>query len=144
MKSNQLARILDQLLHAEQRSIIPRLREFNAFVSWASADEMDAIDGIIAEMGEHVTWLIDAINDLDESPTPYRPDIRNTSMHFCELAALMPMAVEDCRKLVRDCEAAMPAVASDPKAADLIARILTRHQSHLEALEKLSNTVASP
>lgn len=143
MRSRQLAGILNKVLHAEQRSIIPRLPEFQSFVSWASADEMQMVQGMIAESAEHITWLADAIDVLGETPTPYQPDIHLTSMHYCNITALMPLIVEDCRSLIRTCEAALPAVASDPKAAALLARILARHQAHLTALEQLNNSVPS-
>lgn len=136
INSPALVRTLDQLCHAERRSILPRLRESTVFVSWPSADQADAVDEMILQEREHVLWLIDLINALGESPTPCSLDMRTTNINYLELNYLMPRVIQSKQSIVKVYEGSAPQVSEDPKAAALVGRILERHRAHLATLEQ--------
>ncbi len=138
MNLQNLSNILDRLAHAEQRSLIPRLHEATVKVSWSSADQADALGGMVAEECEHVAWLTELIVEFGESPTPWTADLRTTSWHFVELDYLIPRVIEDKRNLIRFYEDTAPQLSPSPEAALLVGRIIERHRSHLAALEKMS------
>ena len=90
MNSLNLSKSLDDLCHAEQRSMLPRLQESTVFVSWASADEAEAVREMVEQEQEHIAWLVEMISALGESPTPCTADVRTTSIHYLQLDAIMP------------------------------------------------------
>ena len=137
MNSRSLARILDELAHAEQRSILPRLQESTVFISWASTDEADAVKKMVAEQREHLAWLIELTNSLGESPTPCALDMGSTNIHYLELNYLMPRVIQDKHNLIQLYERSMPSVAGYAEAEALVARILERHRAQLATLEQL-------
>ena len=138
MNSLNLSKSLDNLSHAEQRSMLPRLQESTVFVSWASADEAEAVREMVAQEQEHIAWLVGMISDLGESPTPCTADVRTTSIHYLQLDAIMPRVTQNKKNLVARYEQAAAAVSSDEAASALVGRITERHQAHVARLETLS------
>ena len=143
MNSLDLSKSLDDLCHAEQRSMLPRLAESTVFVSWASNDEADALREMIQQEREHVAWLVGMIDDLGESPTPCTADPRTTSMHYVELDYLIPGVIQSKENLIRTYEHQAPDLAPDPAAANLLSKIIERHQAHLSKLKALSGQLES-
>ncbi len=143
MDSLNLSRILDRLSHAEQRSMLPRLRESVVFVSWASADDAGAVAGMIEEEREHVAWLVEMILDLGESPTPCTADVQTTSMHYVELNYMMPRVIQSKRNLIAFYEQNAAALSTSAEASALVARITERHQSHLAKLHQMTGSLES-
>ncbi len=143
MNSLDLSRTLDQLCHAERRSLLPRLQESTVFVSWPSAEQADAVQEMIQEEQEHIAWLIEMINDLGESSTPCTADVRTTSIHYVELDYLMPRVIQSKRDVIEFYEQNAAAVWSSPAASELISRIIARHKAQLAKLEAVSGELES-
>ena len=143
MTSLDLTKTLDDLCHAEQRSLSPRLRESTVFVSWASADEADAVREMVAEEQEHLEWLVAMISDLGESPTPCTADVHTANIHYLELDAMTPRLIQNKKDLITAYEQASVAVSSDSTASELVARIADRHKTHLARLEQLADNLHS-
>ena len=143
MDSLNLSRTLDRLSHAEQRSMLPRLRESVVFVSWASADEADAVAGMIEQEREHVAWLVDMIVSLGESPTPCTADVHTTSIHYVELSCVMPRVIQSKRNSIAFYERNGAAVSTNTEASALVARITERHKSHLAHLNDMTGSLES-
>ncbi|MCH8912180.1 MAG: hypothetical protein IIA33_01300 [Planctomycetes bacterium] len=143
MDSLNLSRTLDRLSHAEQRSMLPRLRESVLFVSRASAGDADAVAGMIEQEREHVAWLVEMILDLGESPTPCTADVHTTSMHYVELNYMMPRVVQSKRKLITFYDQNSAAVSTSAEASALVARITERHKSHLAQLNEMTGSLES-
>ena len=141
MNSLNLSNSLDDLCHAEQRSLLPRLQESTVFVSWASADEAEAVREMVAQEQEHIAWLVGMISDLGESPTPCTADVRTTSIHYVGLDYLMPLVIASKSKLIEFYEQGGAAVSANSEASALVAKIAERHKSHLERLEAMSGAL---
>ncbi len=144
MTSLNLTKTLDDLCHAEQRSLSPRLRESTVFVSWASTDEAEAVGEMVAEEHEHLGWLVEMISDLGESPTPCTADLHTANIHYLELDAMMPQLIQNKKQLISAYERASVVVSSDPAASDLVARIAERHKTHLARLEQMADNLHTP
>lgn len=141
MNASDHAKLLNELAHAEQGGLVARLTESTVFVSWASADEAEAVAEIVAEERQHVSWLIDLINDLGESPTHGRPDAGLTSIHFIELNYLIPRIIQNKRDLRDRYHNAVPKLSACPEAAALVGQIADRHSKHLATLEELTRNL---
>ncbi len=138
MNSPSLTETLDALVHAERRSLLPRLHESTVFVSWASAAEADAVRIMVAEEREHVNWLVDLINELGESPTPCTFDIHSATFHYMGLSYVLPMVLSNKKQLLQTYEHRAAGAAADARAAALVSRIQARHQAHLRTLESFA------
>ena len=143
MTSLDLTKTLDDLCHAEHRSLSPRLCESTVFVSWASAEEADAVREIVAEEREHLGWLVEMISDLGESPTPCTADVNTANIHYLELDAMTKRLIQSKKNLVTAYEQASAAVSSDSTASELVARIVERHKTHLSRLQQMANDLPS-
>ena len=143
MNNRQLGDILNRLLHAEELSLLPRMAESTVFVSWASNDENLRMQRIMAEEREQVGWLVDLINDLGESPTPPTPNAWDTSMHFVDLPSLLPGVIHDLEERAKLCSATAAQVAHHADAAEVVSRISSRHQGHLQELRAMATSVES-
>ncbi len=141
MDSRNLSRILDRLSHAEQRSMLPRLRESAVFVSWASADEAEAVAGMIEQEREHASWLVEMMLGLGESPTPCTADVHTTSMHYVELNYMMPRIIQSKGTLIAFYEQNAAALSASVEASALVARITERHKSHLAQLNEMTGSL---
>lgn len=144
MNAQQVARMLDDCLRAEQHSLLPRLAQCAVFLSWASADEHYAARQMVSEEQEHMAWLVNMINELGETPTPAHANIRTTSLHFVELQYVMPQIVQDKQQLVRSYETASGRLAGNTDATQLLNKIVTRHRMHLETLQAIARKAAKP
>lgn len=129
-------RALNRLLQAEYASVLRRLGESTPFISWASADESQALADMIQQESEHIERLISAILDLRGVPAPRRVDTSSAEIHYCELHSLIPRILADKQHLIGCYEQALADLKGSP-AASVAGRILTRHRQHLEALQSL-------
>ncbi len=143
MTSLDLTKTLDDLCHAEHRSLSPRLCESTVFVSWASAEEADAVREIVAEEREHLGWLVEMISDLGESPTPCTADLHTANIHYLELDAMTPRLIQNKKDLIKVYEQASVLVSSDSAASELVTRIAERHKIHLAHLEQIADNLRS-
>jgi hypothetical protein len=133
----QLADTLNRLLHAERGSLIGRLAESTAFISWTSAEEALALNDMIAQEREQVAWLLDLINDIGESPTPASPDINWTSFHFVDVRYFFPAVIEDLGRRISLCSETAARVAHHADSADVVNRLADRHRHHLDELKTM-------
>lgn len=139
MKSAQVIDVLNDLLAAESANLLPRLAESSAFVSWASADDVEGVNRMAAEEREHVEWLVEQILDLRGSPGPRIGSIDAASLHYVELHRLLPRVEHGEAALLRRYEAAAGLLAAAPPAAALVARIAARHRDHLQQLRRIAS-----
>ncbi len=123
--------------------MLPRLRESVVFVSWASADDADAVAGMVEQEREHVAWLVEMMVGLGESPTPCTADVHTTSMHYVELNYMMPRVIQSKRHLLAFYEQNSAAVSVSAEASALVARITERHKSHLAQLNEMTGSLKS-
>ncbi len=123
--------------------MLPRLRESVVFVSWASADDADAVAGMIEQEQEHVAWLVEMISGFGESPTPCTADVHTTSIHYVELNYLMPRVIQSKRNSIAFYEQNAAAVSTNAEASTLVARITERHKSHLAQLNEMTGSLES-
>lgn len=129
--------ILNELLERQSQSTLPRLGESEVFFSRASADERAAVQRMIDEDVEHRAWLVDAIIDLGGHPLPSRASARSTNTHYLDLDYLLPAVHEDRKKIVAAYESAATHVGANPRAAEVIAKIVTRLNRHVAQLHSV-------
>jgi hypothetical protein len=134
--------VLNRLYAAERRSLLPRLAETGAFVTWASAGDMDLVKKMIAQEEEHFGWLAEAAERCDGALYPAGPDVHTGHLHYLDLHAMMPLVVRNIEAMVRTYkEAGEQPLTLD--AADAVFRILSRHSRHLEQLRQLHDRAAA-
>jgi hypothetical protein len=143
MNGTRVIGILNELLAVESSNLLPRLAESNAFISWASADEVDAVARMVAEERAHVEWLVELILDLRGSPAPRVGSIDTAALHYVELHNLLPRIERAEAEVLKRYESLAPAVASEPRAAARVAKIAARHRDHLEQLRRIMRNHAA-
>jgi rubrerythrin len=137
MADEAIIEILNELLHHGSRSLLSRLNESTVFVTWASAGEHRDVSAMIDEEMEHRAWLAEAIFDLGGEPFPVSPDIRTSNVHYLELSYLLPKVLEDRKRSLAIYESAAEQVASNERAAAVIAEIISRKRRHVERLSEV-------
>ncbi len=136
MAHNETIDILNELLAAEQTSIVERLLASTVFVSWASADEYPLVQRMTREVGEHCEWLGQLILDLRGGLHPRANDPASADLHYQELGSLLPRVIEDEKAIVAKYETAHPRLAAEPRAAEVVWSILARHREHIDQLTR--------
>ena len=132
--------ILDELLAAESRSLIRHLGSLNVFISWASADDAEAVQAMVVEDAQHADLLTKTILELNGNPSPLGYDPAAAGMHYLELHTLLPQVVAGEELLVARYEDSVGTVADEPAAAEVVARLLARHRSRADRLRTLAIT----
>ena len=126
--------ILNGLLALEYQSLISRLEEINLFVALPAAEDQRAVQQLVADAKMHERDLTDLIMDLRGAPLPPRYSARTSSAHYVGIEYLMPMILENLKKLIAAYTSVGPTGAS--VADKLINRNLENYRKHLVALEK--------
>lgn len=130
--------VINKLYAAEKRSLLPRLAELAAFVDWADAREMEKVRRMIADETRHQIWLAEAADRCRGVLLCAPPDAGTANLHYCELRALLPLVIGNIGKLVDAYAGALQESAGlMPDAIETIARIHSRHLTHLEQLRNL-------
>jgi hypothetical protein len=142
MPDEQVIEMLNRLLAAEYATMIPRLAEAEPFVRPAMTAARAVVQRLIAAYAGHIRGLVEMLLSLRGSPVTPRCSAGATSLHYADLASILPAVVADLRKLVALYEAA-PATGRDPVDA-LIGRILADHRRDLAELDRLYTASASP
>ncbi len=137
MTTPRVIAVLNELLAAEGSNLLPYLANCTTFISWASADDVDLVQGMVDEEQEHLEWLVQLILDLRGSPGPRTGAIEAGSLHYVELHTLLPRIEQAETRVLARYEAAAGAVAGEPRAAALVSRIADRHRAHLDELRRL-------
>jgi hypothetical protein len=134
--------VLNELYAAERRSLLPRLAETGSFVSWASAGEQELVRRMVADEYEHLEWLVDAMDCCCGVIYPAGPDVHIGHLHYLDLHAMLPLVTRSLENLVKVYQGAASQPLTAP-AGEVVSRILTRHQAHLEQIRNLQTRAAA-
>ena len=135
--------VLNELLAAEARSLLPRLLEVGVFVDFDEADDLEALRRMVVQQQEDRNRLAQTLIDLDGEPGLGVRDISSASFHYVELPVLMPRIIACQEQLVERYGRAVKALADCPPAAEAVRDVADRRRSHLEYLRKIAAAVAS-
>ena len=130
--------ILNQLLAAEARTLVPRLAEAGPFVSWASADEQALVRRLVADEREHQAALVDCILSADGVPAPVTANPDTARLHFLDLHALLPRILADKQRLVGLYRAAEAQLDPGSDAHRLAQQLAAAQRDHLARLQQLA------
>ncbi len=136
MDSQTVIDILNELLVAEQQGLAHRLRESTVYISELAVGDAGRVRKLATQSDEHAEWLTNLILESGGSPGPRRGDVRSADLHYQELRHVLPRLARDQAELIRKYALACERVAAEPRTATLVARILARHQAHLDALRR--------
>jgi hypothetical protein len=139
---DKAVKILNDLLAAESSCLISRLRECDAYVAWASANDRLAVDRMIADNAAHQHDLVSMILKLRGYPTPAQFATMPGGEHYLRLDFLMPQVIASVKSLVAQYASAGP--TGNAEADAMVARILTIHKRHLRELEILHSDLSRP
>ncbi|MFQ5462728.1 MAG: hypothetical protein ACE5E5_08890 [Phycisphaerae bacterium] len=143
MSDDTVLALLDELLALEQRQLAVRLRESAVFVSRKSIDQQRVVQRLCEQADRNAELLVRTMTRLGGSPGPRVGDLATASLHFLELSSVRPALIDDLAALVKAYRIAAERVAVDPRAADVVGRILQGHQTDLDALSKAQEVDAA-
>jgi len=126
--------ILNELLMLEQRSLAPRLLESTAFADNASAGDLANVHRIAQASQEHSAWLANMVISLDGVPSFPLGDLSTADMHYLDIRYSLPQFIADREALIQKYQLANGRITDEPRASDLIQRILQRHRQELDLL----------
>jgi hypothetical protein len=130
--------VLNELLTVEQRRLSIRLMEAKIFVSQLAIDDLRIVQRLADQSTEHCAWLVGAITKLGGVPGIRVADVTSADLHYQELRRVLPRMVSDHKALIEKYRIAAERVAADSEAAEVVGRILRRHQEDLEVLTEVS------
>ena len=137
MSESSIIEIVDQMHAIEGASLVLRMTESAGFVDHDDVNAAAELNAFAAQQREHLRWLAQLLDDLDATPGPRRVNAASADLHCNRSESVLPRLIDDKKHLVAQYELAAKRVASEPRAADLFARIIARHRDHLTRLEKL-------
>jgi hypothetical protein len=123
---------------AEHGSLIQRLAEAEAHVSWPAAGDHLIVEQMLKETKDHQQSLANMILDLRGAIRPPYYPTELGEVHYLELSFLMPRVIANVRKLVTLYESAG---VRNSDAAVLVNRILGDHRRHLEQLDRIHSNL---
>ena len=130
--------ILNGLLDAEHRALLPRPLEAKAFVTADRVADLEAVRRMVAQRDQDVARLAETVGRFGGEPGPRSADIASASFHYVELPVLLPRVIADQEALCRRYEQAVEVLADSADAAQVVADIAARHRVHLEYLRQLA------
>ncbi len=133
MSDQQAVDTLNKLLDAENMSFVTRLGEACPFAASSEALEQTLIASLAADGRLRRERLTELILKLRGSPTPPRRAIDTSSLHYMDVAHLVPRVAASLRDLVSAYTAA--ARTDSPEATVLVARYLDELKKSLLNLE---------
>ncbi|MHC4697452.1 MAG: hypothetical protein ACYTFA_11980 [Planctomycetota bacterium] len=136
--------ILRELLVAEQGSLAPRLLESTVFVSDLAVDDLNAIKDMARAGEEHSAWLTELILSLGGAPVLREGDMTTADLHYQAVQCVLPRLVQDRESLVEHYTRVSDRVSEEPRATDLVARILSRHQEERGRVQQLIDKRVKP
>ncbi len=134
MDNPVVAAVLNQLLDAEQQSIVLRVAESTPFISLAEVAAGNVVRAMAQTIRNNRETLTEMILDLGGQPVPRRADLLSGNLHYLDLFALLPQLLESQESLVAQYKQRSPRLASDRRAAELAGKILARHEADLQKL----------
>lgn len=138
MSDERTIATLNRLLDAEYVSFIPRLEEACPFVSASQASNLSIAVDIVKAAQSRRRGLVQMILELGGSPVPPRRNADTASIHYVDLAYLMPNIVAAQRELMEAYTAAGRTGCSEADA--FITRSLVEHHHCLAELEARSRS----
>ncbi len=134
MTHASLIDVLNDLLAAEQASLIHRLSEAQPFVDEASASTWVAVEQLIADGFAHERDLAEMIQQLGGVPSPSAHDTTTGGLHYSSLPHLLP----DIRAAVQVLITAYDHTAGtgNAKADALVTRNVTIYRRHQTTIEQ--------
>ena len=142
MEPSQICAILNELLEAEHRALLPRLLEAKAFVSADRTADFESIRQMATQHGEQMVRLAETIIELGGEPVPRSGDITSASFHYNRLPVLLPRVIADQEQLCRRYDRAVEALTDCGAAAEVVVDTAGRHRVHLEYLRRLTAEAA--
>ncbi len=136
--------VLNELLAAEQRSLPVRMFESTVFVSPLSVEQCADVERMARISREHDAWLSELILELGGALGPRIGDVTSADLHFQELHHVVPRLVHAQETLIDLYVAAAQRVAGEPKARELLERIIARHRQALDVLRPASSEAGAP
>lgn len=143
MPSDAVIAVLNELLVAERRNLAPRLCESILFVSRQTATARELVEGMARLSRDHCESLAALIRELGAEPGLRGPDMATADLHFQALCHALPRLLSAHKALLGTYRIASLKVSEEPRAADVLARIMERHTSDLQALEKVTADAAT-
>lgn len=135
---------LQALYNAEHRCPTARLDQSMPFVAMADTDEAVVLHEIAAQDREHLHWLADLLVRRDSAPPPANYATDSAAQHYLRFDTLLPQWVRAEKALISTYQQAAPRLAADGEASRQVARIMSRHNEHLAALEALEKSRLTP
>jgi bacterioferritin (cytochrome b1) len=137
MDNPAVAAVLNQLLDAEQQSLVLRVAESTPFISLAEVAAGNLVRAMAQASRTHREQLTEMILDLGGQPVPGRADLPSGNLHYLDLFSVLPRLLEAQESLVAQYKQRSPRLASDRQAAELAGKILTRHETDLQKLRTI-------
>ena len=134
MDNPAIAAALNQLLDAEQQSLVLRVAESTPFVSLAEVAAGNLVRAMAQASRTHREQLTEMILDLGGQPVPRRADLFSGDLHYLDLFSVLPRLLEAQDSLVARYRQLTPQLASVHRAAALAGKILARHEADLQKL----------
>lgn len=128
--------ILNDLLAAEQRSLLARLAEAQPFLSWAGADQAPILRQLVADQLDHQRRLTETIDALGGVPRIPTGDISSAGAHYIDIHHLLPKLLEDLRSMIDACGRASELLGNHP-GGETVSAIHARHEAHAKQLEAI-------
>ena len=142
MDTSTVVDILNELLVAEHQSLAPRLLESIVFVSRDTVKGVQPVRRMADQSKEHTEWLTGMILELGGEPGPRFGDPTSADLHYQNIRHALPRLIDGHGTLIRKYSLATPKVESEPRAGELVSRILARHREHTDTLKQLSEQSA--
>ena len=144
MNAHDVIDILNELLAREQGQLAVRLAESTLFVSPQSVDEHLVVQRMTTDSLDHCKCLVAAITEFGGSPAHRPGHVDSADLHFQELHHVIPRLLVDHESLIQSYRRAAQRLAVEPRAAEVVGKILARHQADLDALRQLRTAPPAP
>lgn len=131
--------VLNELLDAEQRALLPRLMQATAFITKDRTADWERIRRMVADRDRILARLVETILRLGGQPAPRTGEITSADFHYVALSALLPRVLAGQRELCRLYDRAAKVLTDSPPAAAVVTDIAAHHRVALETLQKISS-----
>lgn len=134
MNADRTVQALEELLRAETGSLTAHLGDADLYLGWESGVDLQLFAQLLEDEHRHQVRLSEAILQLGGVPRAAPPDARLARLHYVDVGYVLPLLIEDKRRLIALYDQAAPHVAEEPMAAAVVARNRAGHAAHLQRL----------
>jgi hypothetical protein len=138
MAIDDLIDSVNRLYALESCSLMQRLAESQAYIPTGANAEAFDLQRMIDEETQHGASLVTLLDELNTTPGPRGVSIMSGNLHYNQLHVLLPRLIEDKHRLIGEYQAALSIAEFEPRAADVLGRLLASHRRHLARLEELA------